>query len=463
MLINGIKSHKKGDIMKKKVLSILLIATMVSASLAGCGKKTPEAPGSLFGGDIEKPVETTVENTDTKTSADSFDGEAVYKDLDWNLGAMGEALELVAENYYGKVVMTGTKDAMLLSTEYNMEHFAELSSEVTENNGNTVVLYMSKAGSAYLYDDTEDKANPKKLVFNGFTTEDTADLEEEVTVKSMVGDNIAFNKYKEAVEENGKTVDVCSVTLKDEQGKSNECDAYIDRETKTLLRLVKVVDSSNPYDYTMVLRPLESGVIEEPSWVAECVEATDEQAWDVFGAIMSVAVIMSGQDVNEGLFLNNPDDVDYPEEDEALIEEKKTSEDYWTEKLGGYNGYSSYGNGSVVTVIDGEGGEHTFVWDVDKKDFVEDESKYVAGDPDAYAEGWEFGVDDEYKVANPKFDWDSKLYDHSYWEKKTGLDYTGYAMTDNGKNVTIYFSNGGEEESHNYVWDADSQDYVEAK
>ncbi len=447
--------------MKKKVLSLLLVATMVGSSLVGCGKKAPEQPGSLFAGDIKKPAEASTETSSENTSADIFDGEAAYKDLDWNLGAMGEALELVAENYYGKVVMTGTKDAMLLSTEYDMEHLAELGSEVTENNGNTVVLYMSKAGSTYLYDDTEDKVNPKKLVFNGSTTEDTTDLEEEVTVKSMVGDNIVFNEYKEAVEENGKTVDVCSVTLKDEQGKSNECDAYIDRETKTLLRLEKVVDSSNPYDYTMVLRPLESGVIKEPSWVTECVEATDEQAWDVFGAIMGVAVIMSGQDANEGLFLNNPDDVDYPEEDEALIEEKKTSEDYWTEKLGGYQGYSSYGNGSVVTVIDGEGGKHTFIWDVDKKDFVEDESKYVAGDPDTYAEGWDFDVDDEYKVANPKFDWDTKLYNHSYWEEKTGLDYLGYATSDNGKTVTIYFANGDNEESHDYAWDANSQDYVE--
>ena len=162
MLINGIKPKRKGDIMKKKVLSLLLVATMVGSSLVGCGKKATEQPGSLFTGDIEKPAIASTETSGENTSTDSFDGETAYKDLDWNLGTMGEALELVAENYYGKVVMTGTKDAMLLSTEYNMEHFAELSSEVTENNGNTIVLYMSKAGSTYLYDDTEDKANAKK-------------------------------------------------------------------------------------------------------------------------------------------------------------------------------------------------------------------------------------------------------------------------------------------------------------
>ena len=445
--------------MQKRIISILLVAVMVCTSMVGCGKK--KEPEKV---DIQMTDDSTyaIEEVDPEDNAPvgSFDAETTYQEMQWSLGSMMDSVELTAENYYGKLVMAGGKDGMLLTIDYNMDHLAEIGSDVKENHGSSMALYIPKTGATCLYDDTEDKTNPKKLAYGSAVFEETTDIEEEVSFKSMLGDDITFNEYKGSNEENGKTIDICSVTLRDEQNKENVCDAYIDRETQTLLKLVKVVDSSDKYDYSLVLQPLESGTIEKPSWVDSCVEATEDQVWDIFGAMMGMALIMSDQDASNGLLLNssNPDDVDYPDEDADLIKEKKGNEEYWISKLGGYQGYSSYGNGSVVTVLDGDGGEHTFIWDVEQKDFIEDESKYVAGDPDAYAEGWDVGVDDEYKVANPKFEWDTKLYDHSYWENRLGHGYMGYGSTENGKHVTIYCDN---DESYNFVWDSDLQDYVE--
>ena len=313
-------NRKRGGVfMKRKILATTMVGVLCLSMLVGCGKGTEDTVSP-----VETPLNNSVDAMPINNNGDDgrvqvgstpekpeeeFDG-SIYADMEWNMGTLGDTIQMKVDGYYGSFDMLASKEGMLMTIEYNIEHLAEVEhSPVSENAGNKVILYMptTEGENICMYDDTQDSQNPKMIYFIGdtVTTSDKQDLEGDMSVKSMLADDITFGEYKRFDQESGKTLDICSVTLKSTQGQDIPCDAYIDRETKTLQKIVKTVDKENKYDYAMTIQTSESNVIEKPEWIDQCVEASEEQTFDILGAIFGMGLIMSDQDASNGLNLSD--------------------------------------------------------------------------------------------------------------------------------------------------------------
>ncbi len=308
----------------KRVMAFMLVGVLSISMLAGCGKKAEETvtlaetPTDNFAEAM--PVNNTGDDGRVEFGAtpekpeEEFDG-SIYADMDWNMGDLGSSIQMIVNGYYGTLDMSGSQDGMIMSFTYNMEHLLEIGSEpVSENAGNKVILYMTNDGNAYYFNDTEDKDNPKMLCFEGTVEDTTEDTTEEtstdsvseemdsLSMKSMFGDDIAFVEYKRLDQESGRDVDICSVTLNNVNTPGEEilCDAYIDRETKTLQKLVKIKDKENKFDYDLTIQALEDGVVDKPEWADQCTVASEEESFEIFSAMLGMMVIMSTDDLSTG-------------------------------------------------------------------------------------------------------------------------------------------------------------------
>ena len=394
--------------MNKKILCLMLACVLAVSSFVGFGTKVDAQTiqNNPTQSTTESPVNTNPSTTTQSSFVignrqeneyinDGFDGDTAYKNLDWNVDDMGKAVQLVVTGYYGALSMTGTRSGVLLNIIYDVDRLAEAGEDAPAEHGDTIYLYMPTTGNVLFYDDTKDKDNPEIIYFESDSLEDSGvSMDSSISADSLFGDGVSYKEYKGAIKQGAKTVDVCSVEMKDESGQTITCDAYIDRDTAALMKIVKEADENNKYDYSMVMRPFK-GILHEPVWADKAVKATEEQSMDIFSAIFGMMTIMSGQDVSSGLSLN-----------------------------------MSMGDDSSD-------------WNFDSSDAEE---------------GWDFDVDDEYRMANPKFDWDTKLYDQSYWEGRLG-SYSGRSILGNGKNVTIYDE---DDNAYSFVWDETTQDYVES-
>ncbi len=465
--------------MYKKKLCVLLAVVMASTSFAGCAKNADdeaeydakEIIETLDPKDVsaEESSEEAVAESDTDAAA--FDA-SVYESLDYNMEAFSSSVKLTTKGYYGNVAVQAKENTMYMSIEYDLPHLAELSSSgTTENAGTLIELYSADDGKFYMNDMATDVNTPKRIYFDESKDESTeetgmtAEVEESFSLKKMFGEETRYLGYSGDTVMDGKTVDICDISLKSESGNIIPCKAYIDRDTKTLLKIEK--EASGEKSYSMVIEPMNDPV-EKPSWVDECVKASDEDAFSLIGIILLMGQLVS-EDGENPIFSGGTSSPSIPEVQKDMMEEKLHDSSYWEEKIGSYSGYSSL-NG-MVTVYDANEGEHYFVWDSDAMDFVETDENFSTGDiqTSLQATSASQAVSEPSAIKESRTDkntkeqaakattMDEKRKSFAYWKTKIG-GYTGQSSNETGTSVTVYDANGF---SHSFTWNESLGDYVE--
>ncbi len=475
--------------MYRKKLSIILAVALASTSFVGCAKKSDSAAEeaseiieTIDVGDVVSDSGAEVSSVEGSAGAAGETGNAnfdpsVYANLDMNMGTLTDAAKVTINGYYGSLNIQAADSTMYLSVEYNLEHIAEIQdSEVTEDNGSLMELYSGIDGKLYLNDTTMDKNNPKKIYFADSSSEGSSeepssiDVGDTFTLKGIMGEDVSYVGYRNETVIDGRTVDICDITLTDESGKIVPCCAYIDRTTKTIQKIEKEANSTD--EYSMVIEPLMEG-INEPSWISECVEASDEDAMDMFALVMVMGLIMSDKDGGSGITVSDIPTYDIPEEQRDMMDEKMKDEHYWEERIGSYSGYMSI-NGQV-TVYDDDNKEYYFRWDSDLMDFVETESgitsetTYETGPsvtsnpamidepPVTLDENASRAGKNTQEQAAKATTMDEKRRSFAYWKEKLG-GYTGQSANETGTQVTVYDGNGF---AHSFTWSESSNDYIE--
>lgn len=332
--------------MFKKYLSIIAAVTITASSIVGCGQQA-SSPENSAASDIAmtetENQETMTSNSESNTSAntdaatsgieikeksasndqaapanDSQTGQvandqttpaantqtgdfdtSVYEKMNWKIGDMGQSMQLKVNGYYGDLTIEATEQGMHITTLYNMGHLAEIKGNTLKaESGNQVELFIANSGRLYLYDAATNKNDPTMFYVDGDGSDSSSMMisKDDLNISQMFGDDIAYTGYKEAVEINGKTVDVCNITLKNDNGEIIPCEAYVDRDSQTLQKIEKEKDANNKYDYSMTIQAMQGDKMKEPEWIKGCKVATDDQMWDLFGIFMGMGIIMSDKE-----------------------------------------------------------------------------------------------------------------------------------------------------------------------
>ncbi len=325
-----------------------------------------------------------------------------------------------------------------------------------------------------------DKNNPKRVYFDDQGTENadsedagvgSEDISNSLSMKNMFGNDVTYDSYKEAVKKDGKTVDVCIINLTDVNGRTMKCNAYVDRETQALQKIDKIIDENNIYDYSMTIEPATDADLQEPSWISECVEASEEDSWDLFGIVMLMSVFTSGQDLTNGVQIDMTGDMQIDnadsetelyvpsDEEAAKMEEILEDREYWEERIGSYSG--SFRLNNRATVYDADGGEHDYIWNSETEEFDEHSNEGYSYEAENINRTYEDTATTELTFEENSSDEatirEQKRRSFAYWKDKLG-SYGGQKSNESGTSLIVYDSAGN---SHYFDWNDRLLDYVE--
>ncbi len=218
----------------------------------------------------------------TLITKESFNGTEGYVGKIFDLSDVEskyDGVEIVTENTLGKIRFRANGvSEQLMEYTYNLTELGKYVKNLTFDTAKTyTVLRPNEHRKLYfnVIEPSEEHSFYLELSSDNYKTADSiALITEGNMIRSYITPELVCLEYKDTIEDNGKTIDICSAEGRDRRNNSFKCDLYIDRSTQLPIKLIKLPEGDDELQLTISFYDKSFDLSQE--WIKSAKEGTEQ-------------------------------------------------------------------------------------------------------------------------------------------------------------------------------------------